>query len=67
MIGGSTISLAVWGKGLLIKLLEITHGQWLYRIFQLHDSITSLHTIRMKEEIQRIIENEIEHGGGNTY
>ena len=29
--GRCTLSLDIWAKGLMMKLLEITHGQWLYR------------------------------------
>ncbi len=30
-VEGATISPEQWAAGLVIKLLEITHGQWLYR------------------------------------
>jgi hypothetical protein len=30
-VEGTTISPEQWATGLVIKLLEITHGQWLYR------------------------------------
>ena len=29
-LGGCSLSLDNWAKGLAIKLLEATHGQWLY-------------------------------------
>ena len=29
-----------WARGLIAKLLEITHGQWLYRNVHVHDRIT---------------------------
>ena len=30
-LGGYSFSLDNWMKGLSVKLLEVTHGQWLYR------------------------------------
>jgi hypothetical protein len=30
---------SLWTKGLVIKLLEVTHGQWLYRNVHVHDCI----------------------------
>jgi hypothetical protein len=29
-----------WGKELVIRLMEMMHGQWLYRNVQIHDKIT---------------------------
>ena len=37
-VSGSSISIKSWTSGLIIKLLEITHRQWLYRYIQVHDS-----------------------------
>ncbi len=34
---GSRFSTMKWGVGLVTKLLEVTHGQWLYRNIQVHD------------------------------
>ena len=36
---GLRLSLTRWAKGLILKLLEMTHGQWIYRNVQIHDSI----------------------------
>ena len=30
-IGGSSLTTDDWTKGLTVKLLEVTRGQWLYR------------------------------------
>ena len=38
---GIRISPEKWAKGLILKLLEITHGQWLYRNVQIHDSVSA--------------------------
>lgn len=51
-----------WAQQLVIKLLEITHGQWLYRNIQVHDKVTGLHATTRKEEIQMEIEVQQEIG-----
>jgi hypothetical protein len=45
-----------WTVGLITKLLEVTHGQWLYRNIQVHDKVTGLAATAHKEEIQKQIE-----------
>ena len=52
-----------WAKGLAIKLLEATHGQWLYRNMLVHDPVSGLKAAKSKEELQREIEDQIELGG----
>ena len=52
-----------WAKGLIVRLIEITHSQWLYRNFHVHDNVTGLHATRRKEEIQKEIEDQIQMGG----
>jgi len=52
-----------WTKGLVVKLLETTHCQWLYRNVQVHDSVTGLEATLRKEELQQLIEEQIELGG----
>ena len=58
----SRLALAPWARGLIVKLLEATHGQWLYRNVQVHDSATGTLATKRKEEIQRWIEDQIELG-----
>ena len=62
-ISGSALSSADWTKGVVVKLLEVTHGQWLYRNVQVHDSITGTEATLRKEDIQQLIEEQIELGG----
>ena len=62
-LGGSSLSLDNWAKGLAIKLLEATHGQWLYRNMLVHDTVSGLKAAERKEELQRKIEDQIELGG----
>ena len=51
-----------WTKGLILKLLEATHGQWLCRNVQIHDSVTGMQATLRKEEIQHKIEEQMEMG-----
>jgi hypothetical protein len=53
----------VWAKGLVIKLLETTHGQWLYRNIHVHDATSGSLATAKKEELQKAIEDELELGG----
>ncbi len=45
-----------------MKLLETTHGQWLYQCIQIHDKVAGTGIIACKEEIQRKIERQLELG-----
>jgi hypothetical protein len=51
-----------WGKGLVTRLLEVTHGQWLYRNVQVHDRISGTLATQRKEELQMEIERQQELG-----
>ena len=53
---GSTWTVGSWAKGLIVKLLEVTHGQWLYRNLQVHDDQAGALANRRKEELQLAIE-----------
>ena len=52
-----------WGSQLVIRLLEVTHGQWLYRNVHVHDAISGDLATRRKEDIRRELEDQIELGG----
>ena len=62
-LGNCSLSLDIWAKGLIIKLLEVTHGQWLYRNIQVHNTVSGLKAVERKEELQREIEHQIMLGG----
>jgi hypothetical protein len=47
-----------WTEGLITKLLEATHGQWLYRNIQVHDKVAGTLATLRKEEIQMEIEEQ---------
>jgi hypothetical protein len=51
-----------WSTGVIIKLLEVTHGQWLYRCTQVHDSATGTLRTTRKEELQQEIELQQDMG-----
>ncbi len=59
---GSRYSARRWGTGLVTKLLERTHCQWLYRNVQVHDGISGRHATLRKEELQLEIERQQELG-----
>ena len=47
----------------MVKLLETTHGQWLYRNVSVHDLAGGLVAVQRKQELQIEIERQIELGG----
>ena len=54
-----------WARGLIQKLLEATHGQWIYRNVQIHDSVAGTQATLRKEEIQLEIEEQMDMGTGD--
>ena len=61
-LGECSLSLDGWAQGLVIRLLEVTHGQWLYRNLHVHDAVAGVNATARKEEIQRFIEDQLEMG-----
>jgi hypothetical protein len=59
---GSRMSVETWAKELVIKLLEVTHGQWLYRNVVVHDRTAGDLVTRRKEEIRDALEEQMELG-----
>ena len=59
---GSEYSIQKWASGLIVKLLEITHGQWLYRNCVVHDRVTGVLANMRKEELLIEIERQRELG-----
>ena len=53
----------IWVEKLVIKLLEVTHGQWIFRNLMVHDSISGALVTKDKETLQEEIENQKELGG----
>ena len=59
----SSLTVDKWAKDLVIRLLEITHGQWLYRNVMVHDKSAGDLATRRKEEIRRELEEQLALGG----
>ena len=51
-----------WAKDVVLKLLEATHGQWIYRNVQIRNSVAGTEVTLWKEEIQQEIEEQMELG-----
>ena len=61
-VNGSHTSLNKWCSGLITRLLEITHGQWLYRNYIVHDPVSGTIATAKKEELLVEIERQRELG-----
>ena len=62
-IHGGKYTPTSWVRQLVIQLLEITHGQWLYRNVQVHDNVSGIVATERKEKLQEAIETQILQGG----
>ena len=56
------MSLDKWSSGLITRLLEITHGQWLYHNFIVHNPLSGIIATGKKEELILEIESQRELG-----
>jgi len=59
---GYMMSIERWSSGLITRLLEITHGQWLYRNFVVHDNTSGILATQKKEELTMEIEKQQDLG-----
>jgi hypothetical protein len=59
---GSRLSPEQWVQGLILKLLEATHRQWICRNIQIHDTVAGTQATLRKELIQQEIEEQMEQG-----
>ena len=50
-LNGIQMSLEKWSSGLITRLLEITHGQWIYQNFIVHDPVLGIIATAKKEEL----------------
>ena len=62
VVEGSSVTPEQWTTGVVTKLLEATHGQWLYRSIQIHDRNKGTQATLWKEELQKEIEDQQELG-----
>jgi len=60
---GGKVTPVKWAQGLVARLLEVTHGQWLYRNVQVHDTTTGILATQRKEKLQKEIEDQLALGG----
>ena len=60
---GTNMNPKCWARGLIQKLLEATHGQWIYWNIQIHDSVAGTQATLRKEAIQWEIEEQMDLGG----
>ena len=59
---GDGLSAKVWAGQLVVRLLEITHAQWVYRNIQVHDETQGTLRTAQKEQLLQAIEEEMEMG-----
>jgi len=59
---GEGIKVMAWASQLAVRLLEVTHSQWIYRNIQVHDEQQGTIRTQEKEALQREIEEEMEMG-----
>ncbi len=57
---GTHTSPEQWAQRLILKLLEATHGQWLYCNVQIHNVVSGTQATIRKEAIQKKIEEQME-------
>jgi hypothetical protein len=62
-MGKKRVTIQKWRAGVVTKLLEVTHGQWLYRNVHVHDAIMGDIATRRKEDIRQELLDRIEIGG----
>ncbi len=58
----SCMNLEKWTSGLITWLLEITHGQWIYRNYIVQDPVLGTHATAWEEELLLEIERQKELG-----
>jgi hypothetical protein len=58
----SRLTIDKWAKELVIRLLEITHRQWLYGNIMVHDRTAGDLVTKRKEEIRKALEDQLELG-----
>ncbi len=61
-LNGSRLSLEKWSSRLITRLMEITHGQWLYRNYIVHDLASGTIATARKENLLLEIELQCELG-----
>ena len=57
-LGCCTLFLDAWTKDLTVKLLEVTHSQWLYHNMQVYNTVDDSKAAQKKKWLQRLIEDQ---------
>lgn len=52
-----------WVRMVIQKLLELTHGMWIYRNLTIHDAAKGVLAVQRKEKLMEEIQRQIELGG----
>jgi hypothetical protein len=58
----SRMTVDKWAQELVIRLIEITHGQWLYRNVVVHDKMAGDLASQRKEDIRKALEEQLAMG-----
>jgi hypothetical protein len=66
-VGSYSLLPTMWAQTLVIKLLEMTHGQWMYRCVQTHDTVSGTLATARKELLQAEIEKQQDMGIGEDW
>ena len=56
VVSGGETSIKNWATGLILRLLETTHGQWMYRNLVVHNEVSGALVNKKKEELRDKIE-----------
>jgi hypothetical protein len=59
---GMCLSPKHWAQELILKLLDATNRQWIYRNIQIHNLVAGMQATLQKEAIQQEIEGQLELG-----
>ncbi len=51
---GTQMNPECWAIGLILRLLEMAHGQWIYRNIQIHDEVVGTQATLCKENIYKM-------------
>ncbi len=62
-LGHGKLVIYQWAQVLVVNLLEVTHGQWLYHNIQVNDTTAEVAATARKEEIQQFIEDQMDLEG----
>ena len=61
-VHGMRMSMEGWASGLITKLLEVTHRQWIYRNLLVHEKTSGVLATKKKEELQIEIQRQQDLG-----